>query len=194
MYLCMTNHTQQQIDKDKMISNTFFTTEVLPVLTKALNLKGFLSIENNDNAILLQIDRLCGIDGLLLYKDGGCKACSLRTANPAKDGRMYQNFTIRYAKDNNTTTEYNKMLLNHKNDYLRPQLTIQINKVYGGEWQAAIIKTNDLMAYIDYGSYDLRESDNATMLIATYKSIDWYFSKVLKQPSPIMYINSIDYE
>lgn len=197
MYLCMEtiNHTQQQIDKDKMISNTFFTTEVLPILTKALNLKDFLSIENNSNPILLQIDRQCGIDGLLQYKDGGCKACSLRIANPSKSGQAYKNYTIRYAKHNGAVTEWDKMQLNYKNDYTRPQLSIQINKDSSGEWTAAIIKTDDLISYIiDYECYDLIESDNATMLIVNYRSIEYYYSKLHNRTGVIKYIKSIDYK
>lgn len=166
------NHSQELIDHDKNISNNKIENQIMPKLLEAYGYTEYLSVENIDHPVLLRIDREAGIDGFLINSTG-MDSISTRVSSPRPNGRAYENYTIRYKKDNGAKTEYQKLLEHYHNNQLRTKYTIQICYNSDGSWIAARILTDVLVEYIIewFDSIDQIACDNAVMLVIPWLDI-----------------------
>lgn len=101
------------------------------------------SIEKENNKILQLLDRDCGID--LIWVRG--KKARWIASRVQWGIRHFDTFTIRYKRKSGTKTEYEKRLESIKEEFIYPQLTMQMycnNEIENKFESMAIIKTRDL--------------------------------------------------
>lgn len=162
---------QETIDIDKNKSNIKFM-EIFPTISNQLNAKEYISIENSDNPVLLMLDRECGLDGLIRFKNNQLQTVSTRISISNKD-YAYDNFTIRYTKNNGAKTEYQKMIERYENNSIRPYYTISVC-YSNNDWNAGIIETDLLTDYIiNEQMYDIVDwNGNSTFLSIKWKQLE----------------------
>lgn len=144
------------------------TQPALEILATILYKKGegeLISIEKTDNTILMWLDKYSGIDWIGKTQDNNL----ISFAGRIQWDHYWGTFTIRYKRNTNTKTEFEKRCEAIQNGFMYPTYTLQAYftrdyKFLGG----AYIKTIDLYDSFIKNGYKTRESDN----IFIYKTFD----------------------
>lgn len=131
------------------------------------------SIENNDNEILMLIDKFSGID-YIRHDKKGLQGIAARV----QWGNAWNTFTIRSVRHTGTQTELNKRLYQIANGYLYPALTLQAyfdNKENNKLLSIAVIKTKTLyQLFLNSPElFSKRKSDNEFVFIEWNKIKDY---------------------
>lgn len=120
-----------------------------------------------------KLDQLAGIDYWVVQSDEGMRGIASRVQS-GKYGDM-STFTVRYRRKSGVDTEFQKRKQAIENDYLYPYWTIQAYVQRGKVDNAAVVRTDDLIRYIDRGELDVHYGENGTQTdgAARFYYIHW---------------------
>jgi hypothetical protein len=126
------------------------------------------NIEDSDNMVLKWMDQCAGIDVVGL-KNGHVSGIAMRVQPISKDKNPWNTFTIRYERRTGNDTEYEKRMVEMREDYMHPTFTAQSYHTGEQMRSACIMKTKDLYDFIDrHPQFVLdKHSDN------TFKVVKW---------------------
>jgi len=146
--------------KDSIAAIEKIKKTVLPLLISG----DIISIEQQQNEILLMFDQYSGID-YIRKNDIGLQGIACRV----QFGKAWDTFTIRAKRHTGAKTEYEKRLEQIQNGYFYPQFTIQAyfdNRQDLNLLSICIIKTLDLYFEVQHNkNVKRRTSDNVFIYI-----------------------------
>lgn len=127
-----------------------------PIMKRILKGGEIMAVEGQDNEICEMLDRTCGTDYFHVYENSGLVwgvASRIQEYDPEKNKRPFNSFTVRKARDSGTKTEYEKRKTAIEHGGVYPFLTMQayINVKTNEIETLAIVKTTDLMDFVDKG-------------------------------------------
>lgn len=111
------------------------------------------------------LDMRCGIDYLLVTSEG-----VRGIASRVQRGHCWRTFTVRAAKTNGATTEYEKRSVAILNEYIYPYWTVQAY-VNDGVAIVGFVRTYDLYKYIWEHDVKTRHTDNARFYVVDWDSV-----------------------
>lgn len=126
-------------------------------------------------AFIKEIDMYSGVDAVRFKESLGFQFIASRIQT-IKDGfKPYNTFTIRFERDNNET-EFSKRIMQIKNDYIYPTLTIQ---AYVNEddflLSMGVVKTKDMYLYAENNLDKLKKVKNidnsSSFIIITFNEL-----------------------
>jgi len=149
--------------EDLKESKRLFIEVVYPEIQGWFNDAELIPVEGiEDVEMATELDRLSGIDFWNIEADSGMYGLASRV-QPRTDA--WGTFTIRRSRDSGAKTEFSKRLEQIENGYLHPEYTIQAYTRYGELENAAAVRTQQLIRYIDEGiegtHWWIRETHNA---------------------------------
>ena len=122
-----------------------------PILSGLLNGWYLISVEGKDDEVSKILDLTCGIDYLLCSKE---TSNVYGVASRVQYGKNYRTFTVRKERDSGAKTEYAKrhkaMTAGSLSLYYTMQMYVDDKEISG----LALVKTKDLMNFIDRGLAD----------------------------------------
>ena len=120
-----------------------------PIIADLLRGGKTIPVEGDDNEVCRILDMTCGTDYIHVYADSGLV---VGVASRIQDmGRNWRTFTVRKERESGSATEWEKRKTAIKRGGIYPLLTMQ-GYVVGGQISGlAIVKTVDLMLYVDEG-------------------------------------------
>lgn len=157
----------ESVDAKATKSIDAFEKFVAPALTVAFGAKAIYSTERHENQLEKILDRLAGIDGVLVDEHGWTLSFSSRV----QFGRNYGAFTIRRSRPNGTPTEFDKL----KNP-LSMKPAFHIHSFIDANAKnaiVAIVKTPDLLRYICRNPNQWRSTTNGeTFFFVPFAQLD----------------------
>lgn len=119
-----------------------------PVISKLLRGGRILPVEGSDDEVCKMLDVTCGTDYFQVYDKSGLV---YGVASRVQYTKNYRSFTIRKARQSGVETEFEKRKRAVERGGIYPVLTMQMytdgQKIHG----LAIVKTVDLIAFVDRG-------------------------------------------
>jgi hypothetical protein len=142
-------------------------SRVKPIIESLLSGK-IHNIESSNDEILILLDSKSGID-YIIEDNVGLKGISARV----QFEKVYNTFTIRYKRESNTKTEYQKRVDQISDGYFFPAITMQAyfdNRHDLNIQTMAFCMTRDLYNFLEYNSDKVitKKSDNL------FKVVSWY--------------------
>ena len=152
-----------------------------PILKKLLHGGEIMPVEGDDNEVCKMLDMTCGTDYFHVYADRGLVwgvASRVQEYDPDKDfcnKGPFNTFTIRKERASGARTELDKRRYAIKKGGVYPFLTMQayINIKTGKIESLAVVKTTDLMEYIDKGSAEERHTGKDQHGQAAFLFVPW---------------------
>lgn len=147
----------QQLDKDWRDdlekSRNIFEKVVWPKIAPLCGGGDLIHLEGSDHQTDRDLDIFAGIDGYQRHIDKGLRGIASRVQPIWPLRRPWNTFTIRYARDSGTLTEYEKRLTaieSTGNGWLYAHLTVQayIRTGTAALLSVAVVKTCDLFLHL----------------------------------------------
>lgn len=137
--------------KKDMAESSKWALSAEPIVRGLLSDWHLVPVEGKDDTVSRILDTACGIDYLL------CSPTAPNVygvASRVQYGKNYRTFTVRKERDTGIETEYGKRTKSITNGSISPYYTMQAYVKDGQIIGLAIVKTNDLMEYIERGFAD----------------------------------------
>ena len=152
-----------------------FNNFVRPVLRDMFKPCHIVLIEARNDEFLKYLDVFSGIDSFIIRLDS---QQVFPVSNRIQRGKNFRTFTIRYSRDSNTPTEFEKLIKARQQAALTPSLTFQAyisNETLLG---LAVAKTDDLLNFISTKKAKIKHTKPDQIGQASFYVIDWdSFSK-----------------
>lgn len=127
-----------------------------PIIARLLNGGVTVPVEGDDNQVCKILDMTCGTDYIHVYAERGLV---VGVASRIQDmGKNWRTFTVRKERDSGAKTEFEKRKYAIQKGGIYPLLTMQGYVVNGKIDGIAIVKTVDLMRYVDEGHATIRHT------------------------------------
>ena len=137
--------------KNDMTESSKWALSAEPIVRGLLSDWHLVPVEGKDDTVSRILDTACGIDYLL------CSPTAPNVygvASRVQYGKNYRTFTVRKERESGAETEYSKRIKSIAHGGLSPYYTMQAYVEDGEISGLAIVKTNDLMEYIERGFAD----------------------------------------
>ena len=170
-----------------------FVDVARPIIRGLLNGGETLAVEGDDNEVCRMLDMTCGTDYFHVWDSKGLVwgvASRIQDYNPDADrnGRgPFNSFTVRKARASGVKTEYEKRKYAIEHHGVYPYLTMQayINTKSGEVESLALVRTEDLMDFVDKGLASERhtgaaQTGQAAFFVAYWDEMIQAGYKVLK--------------
>lgn len=175
---------------DDMHKSMAFVKIAQPILKQLLNGGEIMAVEGDDNEVCRMLDMTCGTDYFHVYESKGLVwgvASRIQDYNPDMRNKPFNSFTVRKARDSGRQTEYEKRKLAIKKGGVYPFLTMQayINVKTNQIETLAVVKTEDLMDFVDKGLADEKHTGaeqygQAAFFVAYWDNLEKAGYKVLR--------------
>lgn len=154
-------------------STKVFKQSVYPEIRHLLGEGRIIPVEAvTDNEMADKLDKHAGIDFWFIQTDTGMFGIASRVQDGGTD---WSTFTVRRRRFSGADTEFKKRKRQLKNDYLTPRYTCQAYTDGHDFINAGLVKTRDLIRYIDEGSrgdeYIVRKTSNADFFVVEWSDI-----------------------
>ena len=128
-----------------------YVEQAAPIIGLLMSGWELIPVEGQANEVCRVLDMQCGIDYLLYSKYSG-QVYGL--ASRVQYGRNYRTFTVRKERESGAKTEYKKRIDASTYGGLSPQYTMQAYVKDGEINGLAVVKTEDLLNFIEKGLAD----------------------------------------
>ena len=126
--------------------------QATPILKNMLNDQNLTikQVEGKDEEICQILDQTCGMDYLIVCKDGQTFGVAWR-CQWVEPGKEYNSFTVRKTRDSGTPTEYEKRAKAIQHDALYPRYVVQafVNQYTNEILSMAITTTKAQLEFIE---------------------------------------------
>ena len=147
-----------------------YVEQAAPIVGLLMSGWELLPVEGQSNEVCRLLDMECGIDYLLYSKDLG-QVYGL--ASRVQYGRNYRTFTVRKERESGAKTEYKKRTDAKDCGGLSPHYTMQAYVKDGEINGLALVKTEDLLNFIEKGLADEGRTGANKDGQATFYICDW---------------------
>lgn len=147
-----------------------YVKQAAPIIGLLMSGWELIPVEGQANEVCRMLDMECGIDYLLYAKYSG-QVYGL--ASRVQYGRNYRTFTVRKERESGAKTEYKKRVASQDYGGLSPQYTMQAYVKDGEINGLALVKTEDLLKFIEKGLADEGKTGVNRDGQATFYICDW---------------------
>ena len=141
---------EEIVNKDMQYSMRH-VENALPIIQKLLSGWRVIPVEGQNNTVCQLLDTACGID-YLIYSEKYNRVYGL--ASRVQYGRNYRTFTVRKERESGAETEYSKREASQNYGSLSPYYTMQMYIENGKVSGLGVVKTKDLLNFIEKGLAD----------------------------------------
>ena len=156
-------------DTDMRLSMKY-VEQAAPIVGLLMSGWELVPVEGQTNEVCRVLDMECGIDYLLYSKYSG-QVYGL--ASRVQYGRNYRTFTVRKERESGAKTEYRKRIEASTYGGLSPYYTMQAYVKDGEINGLALVKTEDLLKFIEKGLADEGKTGTNKDGQATFYICDW---------------------
>ena len=147
-----------------------YVEQAAPIIGLLMSGWELIPVEGQANEVCRVLDMQCGIDYLLYSK---CSGQVYGLASRVQYGRNYRTFTVRKERESGAKTEYKKRIDASTYGGLSPQYTMQAYVKDGEINGLAVVKTEDLLNFIEKGFADEGRTGANKDGQATFYICDW---------------------
>ena len=161
--------------KDSMLQSMDYINRYRDTIIKFLGASNLIQCEGTDDEIARHLDISCGIDYILVSRDGSLSrgvGCRLQ---PDRGTSKYRTFTIRKERDTGSKTEFEKRKNAIAKGGLYPYLTMHgyIDTDKDRIDRMAIAKTQEIIEYCEKGLARIQHTGKQQFGQASFYVIDW---------------------
>lgn len=166
--------SNQSVVMNDMNISSSWVDKAKPILKTLLSDWDIVQVEGEDNAACKILDQSCGIDYLLTSPKS---SLILGIASRVQYGKNYRTFTVRKSRESGVLTEYQKRQQAISLGAIYPKYTMQAY-VQGEEIDGlAIVRTADLIEFINRGYAEEKSTLSDKVGQATFFVCKWDIMK-----------------
>ena len=166
---------EAEVLKDMNESRNYVMEKIKPIVEKILPGWNLIQVEGNTNEVCKFLDISCGIDYLLRNDNNGF---TYGVASRVQYGVNYRTVTVRKERESGVLTEFQKRNQAISIGAIYPQYSMQAYIVDENVSGLAIVKTIDLMNFIEKGFAETRRTNMDKIGQAEFYTCEWDKIKV----------------
>lgn len=164
----------EAVERD-MRKSMAYVDAIQPVVQKLLGGE-FMPVEGEENPVCQMLDRTCGTDYFQVYRQRRLVWGVASRVQEIWDGcKPFNTFTVRKSRASGVKTEYEKRKDAIRSGGVYPYLTLQayVNDKTGALMSLAVVRTEDLMKYVESGKAKEKHTGEKQIGQAAFFTVDW---------------------